>query len=263
MQKFQDSLYEFLIFGLKEAQSCIFAGSFFILLFASKYLPLFGLARYDFLFIAAVLLQIILVATKVETKDELKVICIFHIIGFALESFKTQPAIASWSYPEDAFFKIGAVPLYSGFMYSAVASYICQAWRIFNLKIVNYPQYYISVPLSLAIYLNFFTHHYFLPDLRYILIFITFCVFFKTKIYFTVTKHQRMMPAVLSFVLIGFFIWIAENISTFLGAWQYPNQAYGWDMVSTSKISSWGLLVIISFMIVADLKMFKSRSKES
>ena len=33
------------------------------------------------------------------------------------------------------------------------------------------------------------------------------------------------MPLVLSFVLIGFFIWIAENIATFFSAWEYPNQS--------------------------------------
>jgi uncharacterized membrane protein YoaT (DUF817 family) len=65
------------------------------------------------------------------------------------------------------------------------------------------------------------------------------------------------MPILLSFALIGFFIWIAENISTFFGAWQYPNQKHGWQMVHLSKISSWFLLVIISIVIVANLKKTK------
>ncbi|MCE9644160.1 DUF817 family protein [Candidatus Parcubacteria bacterium] len=46
----------FLFFGLKEAQACVFAGSFFVLLFLSNHIPLFGLPRYDFLFLAALLL---------------------------------------------------------------------------------------------------------------------------------------------------------------------------------------------------------------
>ncbi|MCY7743864.1 DUF817 domain-containing protein, partial [Bacillus licheniformis] len=43
----------------------------------------------------------------------------------------------------------------------------------------------------------------------------------------------------LSFVLIGFFIWIAENIATFFGAWTYPNQTSTWSLVHVGKVSSW------------------------
>ena len=121
---------EFFIFGIKQARACIFAGSFFLILFISNYIPLFGLARYDFIFLATVALQIVLVATKLETKDEVKSIALFHVVGFVLEAFKTHPAIASWSYPEPGFFKVLNVPLYSGFMYAAIGSYIAQAWSI-------------------------------------------------------------------------------------------------------------------------------------
>ncbi len=65
------------------------------------------------------------------------------------------------------------------------------------------------------------------------------------------------MPLNLGFALTAFFIWIAENISTFLGAWQYPNQVHVWNAVSTDKITSWFLLVIVSFTIVAYLKHYK------
>jgi uncharacterized membrane protein YoaT (DUF817 family) len=65
------------------------------------------------------------------------------------------------------------------------------------------------------------------------------------------------MPLNLAFLLIAFFIWVAENISTYLGAWQYPSQVHGWAIVSTGKITSWFLMVIISFILVAYLKHFK------
>ncbi|WP_249662578.1 DUF817 family protein, partial [Lysinibacillus fusiformis] len=61
---------------------------------------------------------------------------------------------------------------------------------------------------------------------------------------------------VASFFFIGFFIWIAENIATFFGAWSYPNQEVAWSIVHFGKISSWGLLVVISILIVAQLKLF-------
>ncbi|MES2470735.1 MAG: DUF817 domain-containing protein [Patescibacteria group bacterium] len=247
---------EFLIFGIKQARASIFAGSFFVLLFLSNHIPLFGLPRYDFLFIAAVLIQVLLYIFKFETKDEVKVIFLFHIIGFMLEVFKTHPAIGSWSYPEEGFFKIMGVPLYSGFMYAAVGSYISQAYKIFKMRFSNYTRYGWSVVLCVLIYANFFTHHYFY-DIRWFLILAIFIFFFRSKAHFTVLTKERWMPLNLSFVLIAFFIWVAENISTYFGAWKYPDQIHEWHVVSANKVTSWFLMVIISFIIVAYLKHFK------
>jgi uncharacterized membrane protein YoaT (DUF817 family) len=253
-----ESIQEFLIFGLKQARASIFAGSFFLLLFLSNHLPLFGFNRYDFLFMAALLIQLILYLTNLETKDEVKVIFLFHIIGFVLELFKTNPLIGSWTYPEPGIFKIYTVPLYSGFMYAAVGSYISQAWKIFKLELVGYKSYLRSVILCILIYLNFFTHH-FLPDFRWILIGAVFAFFWNVRVYFTIQSKRWLMPLNIAFMLIAFFIWIAENISTYFGAWKYPDQIHVWNVVSTSKITSWFLMVIISFIIVAYLKHFKQQ----
>ena len=139
--RFKADFHEFLVFGLKQVRACVFVGSFFGVLILSNYISLFGLARYDFIFLAALAIQVILVLLKLETKDEVKVIMLFHLIGFGLELFKTSPGIGSWSYPEAAFFKIAGVPLYSGFMYSAVGSYVSQAWKIFKLRGGDYAPY--------------------------------------------------------------------------------------------------------------------------
>lgn len=247
---------EFVIFGLKQARACVFAGSFFALLFLSNHIPLFGFHRYDFLFISALLIQLVLYLTGVETKDEVKTIFLFHIIGFMLEVFKTHPLIGSWSYPEPGVFKMFGVPLYSGFMYAAVGSYISQSWRIMKLELVSPPKYFWSVALGVSTYLNFFTHH-FIPDLRWVLIVLVFVLFWKTRVRFFVTDKLRYMRMDVAFVLIAFFIWIAENISTYFGAWQYPNQIHEWNVVGVSKITSWFLMVIISFIIVSYLKHYK------
>ncbi len=247
---------EFFIFGIKQARAACFAGSFFVLLFLSTTLPPFGVARYDFLFVSAILIQIALYFFGLETKDEVKVIFLFHIIGLMLELYKTNPAIGSWGYPEAAFFKIGTVPLYSGFMYAAVGSYISQSWKVMKLELTHYTHYVWSVVLCALIYINFFTNHY-VYDFRLLLIAAVFIFFWKTRVYFTVTDKRRWMPLNLGFILIAFFIWIAENISTFFGAWQYPDQVHVWNVVSTNKITSWFLMVIISFILVAYLKHFK------
>jgi uncharacterized membrane protein YoaT (DUF817 family) len=250
-------LTELLAFGIKQARACLFPGIFVSILLLSNHVALFGLARYDFIFLGAVIAQVALVALRIESRDEVLTLCAFHLLGIVLEVFKTHPAIGSWSYPEEGFFEIFGVPLYSGFMYASVASYMCQAWRLFDLKLENYPSYAFSVPLSAGIYLNFFIHH-FVPDLRWALALGVVAVFFRTKVLFTVTDRRRSMPLVLAFVFIGFFVWIAENLSTYLGAWAYPGQLHGWEVVSLQKISSWCLLVIVSFVIVADLKHARS-----
>ena len=254
-------LSEFWFFGLKQVRACIFAGSFFALLFVSKYLNLGALPRYDFLLISALILQILLLVLKFESLKELCAICLFHAIGLGLEIFKTSPSIGSWSYPEFSYFKIASVPLYSGFMYAAVGSYIIQAWRIFDLRVQNMPRSYISFVLCAAIYANFFTHHFIAYDFRYALLGLVVAVYARSWVCFTPRARQYRMPLLLSFALIGFFIWIAENIATFFGAWVYPNQAKIWHIVGFGKISSWILLCIISFIIVAVLKRIEEKIK--
>lgn len=249
-------LKELIAFTIKEARACVFAGSFFVLLFASNHVYLFGLHRYDFIFIGALLIQAFLIWKKIESWDEVKVIMLFHLVGLVLEIFKTQPEIGSWSYPEPGFFKVMGVPLFSGFMYSAVGSYISQAWNVLKLRVENYPKYIYSVPLSVAVYLNFFTHH-FIVDVRWFLFVLIVVVFSKTVVYFTPLDKERSLPMLVSFGLIAFFIWIAENISSYLGAYEYPNQVQTWDWVSFNKMGSWFLLVIISVIIVFDLKIYK------
>jgi len=256
--KLPHGLQQFLTFGILQARACIFAGSFFVLLFLSNHIPLGPIPRYDFLFVSAVLLQIILIATKIESKDEAKTIFLFHLIGLFLEWYKTQPSIAAWSYPEFSYLRLGTVPLYSGFMYAAVGSYISQSWRLMKLSVTNYPPYKYSIPLSVAIYVNFFTRH-FIPDIRIFLGLLVVIVFWKTIVHYQVNEKRYRMPLVVAFLLIGFFIWIAENISTYWGAWEYPNQIDRWSLVYFHKISSWALLVIISVIIVFDLKLFKEK----
>lgn len=255
------AIYEFVVFGLKQAASCIFAGSFLFLLAVSSHVSIPGLARYDFLFLGAIAIQIVLVAVRLENWREVAVLTLFHLIGMGLELFKTSPTIRSWSYPEPAFFHLKTVPLYSGFMYASVASYIMQSWRLMRLRITEFPSFTPAVSLSAAIYANFFTNHY-MVDLRWPLAACVLLLFRRTHVNFIVTRKERRMPLALSFLLIGFFIWIAENIATYFGAWQYPHQKRQWAIVGPTKISSWMLLVIISFIIVAALKEIFPKQQE-
>ncbi|WEF34726.1 DUF817 domain-containing protein [Pseudoduganella chitinolytica] len=249
---------EFLYFGIKEARACLFVGLFFAAVFLVPRAGLFGIARYDVLLLAALAIQAGMVATRLETCDELKAVSLFHVVGFALEVFKTSGAIQSWSYPDDGLTKLFGVPLFAGFMYAAVGSYIIQAWRLFDLRIRHHPPYPLAALIALAIYANFFTHHY-IGDYRWYLAACALGLYARTTVVFRPLDRDRRMPLLLAFVLIGFFIWLAENLGTFFGVWRYPNQLGAWAVVHVSKWSSWSLLVVMTFTIVANLKHIKAR----
>lgn len=245
-------------FVSKEAQACLFAGLFFAAVFCVPRAGLWGLPRYDLLLLIALLIQAGMVISGRESRDELKAIGLFHVLGFALEVFKTSAAVKSWSYPDFAYTKLLGVPLFAGFMYAAVGSYIIQAWRLLQLRVLHHPPYWIAGLMALAIYLNFFTQHFWV-DVRWYLAAGAMGLYARSQILFRPQERELRMPLWLGLVLVAFFIWLAENLGTFFGLWSYPHQLGAWARVHMSKWSSWSLLVLISFTLVVQLKHIRQR----
>jgi uncharacterized membrane protein YoaT (DUF817 family) len=246
----QSWLYEFLLFGFKQAWACLFGGLMLALLTGTHlfYPDGAALPRYDFLTLAALAIQLAMLGFRLETWNEAKVILAFHVVGTIMELFKTYAG--SWVYPESSYLRIGDVPLFSGFMYAAVGSYIARVWRIFDFRYTNYPPVWITYALAAVIYVNFFAHHFFV-DLRLGLFVLLGAVHLRTGIYFRVWREDRWMPLLLGWFLVAIFIWFAENIATFARAWTYPGQAKVWTIVSFGKLGAWYLLMYISFVLVA------------
>ncbi len=243
-------LYEFLLFGFKQGWACLFGGLMLALLLETHlfYPRDATLHRYDFLTLAAIAIQLGMLALRLETLREALVIGAFHLIGTVMELFKTHAG--SWIYPEASLLHIGPVPLFSGFMYAAVGSYIARVWRIFDFRFSAYPPVWATALLATAIYVNFFAHHW-LPDVRIALFAAALLLFGRSWIWFTPWRTPRRMPLLLGFFLVALFIWAAENIGTFANAWTYPDQRDGWRMVGLAKLGSWYLLMIISFVLVS------------
>ena len=244
--------YEFVRFGVKQAWACLFGALMLALLIATHlYYPKSApLARYDFLVIAAVAIQVAMLAFKLETLEEAKVIFIFHAVGTVMEIFKTSAG--SWIYPEPSLLRIGGVPLFTGFMYAAVGSYIARCWRLFDFQFTRHPPMWALGLLAVAIYANFFAHH-FVWDARPLLFLAAFMLFGPCWIYFKVWEQHRCMPLLLGLGLVAVFIWLAENIGTFTSAWVYPSQRQVWHMIGIGKLGAWFLLMIISYVLVAGL----------
>ncbi len=246
----RSSVVEFVVFVLKQAWACVFGAAILAVIIATKlfYPDDAILARNDFLVLAAVAIQVAMVATKLESFRELRVIILFHLVGTGMELFKTS--VGSWLYEGEGLLQIGGVPLYSGFMYAAIGSYMVRVYRLFDLRFDRYPRRWVTAILAALIYLNFFAHHY-LPDARYLLMAATAVIFGRCVMSFRIFRHTLRMPLLAIFVGVAAFIWIAENIGTWADAWQYPGQEAGWQLVSIAKLGSWFLLMIISVVLVA------------
>jgi len=217
------------------------------------------IARYDFLAIAALLIQLAMLAFRLESLDEAKVILVFHIVGTVMELFKT--AHGSWEYREAGLLRLGDVPLFSGFMYAAVGSYIARVWRIFDFRFSPYPPQRLTVALALAVYVNFFAHHW-LPDIRIGLFIATALIFGRSWIHYRPFRAYRRMPLLLGFLLVALFIWFAENIGTYAHAWSYPHQRADWTVVPIGKLGAWYLLMIISFVLVSTVHRVRAPDPE-
>jgi uncharacterized membrane protein YoaT (DUF817 family) len=211
-----------------------------------------ALPRYDFVFLAALGIQIALIVTRMETLAEARVILVFHLVGTVMELFKTQ--VGSWSYPEDNFFRVAGVPLFSGFMYGSVGSYIARSWRLHDFRFDNYPPFWQTALLGIAVYINFFAHHY-VWDIRWALFAATLLIFGSCWLWVRpASGAQIRLPLIALFCGIAGLIYLAENIATYGRAWVYPSQEAQWHVVPFSKFGSWFLLMIVSWVLVSALK---------
>ncbi len=240
----------FLIFIKKQASAALFGGIMLACIVITKYISIPGIQRYDLLFIIAIVTQLILILFKLETKEEVFAIIVFHICAMIMELYKTSPLVGSWTYPEPAFFAIATVPLFTGFMYSSVGSYMARAWRINKFHFMNLPSKFLLVMMAVVIYVNFFTNH-FTFDVRYILFSLLIVMFWKTKLYATLTGREYQIHPLFAAGLMAIFLWLAEQIGTFAQAWIYPDQSLGWKPVSFHMFTSWYMLIVFSFVIIA------------
>lgn len=237
------------LFGVRQASASLFGGYLLALIVLTRaWYPFTSVPQYDFLFAAAVAFQAFLLAARLETAREAVVVLVFHLLATAMEVFKTSDAVRSWSYPGEAYLKVGNVPLFAGFMYSAVGSYLVRVRRVFDLRYTRYPSRPATVVVAVLIYANFFTHHYTL-DIRWPLVAAVAALYGRSWVYFRLGRQTRRMPTLVSTLLVAVFIWVAENVATFAGVWVYPDQAGGWRPVGLSKLVAWFLLVVLSFVL--------------
>lgn len=211
--------------------------------------PFLGFYRYDYLFFCAVSIQLLMLYFHLETWQEAKVIALFHVMAMVMELVLTDPNVGSWQYPEPAILKIMTVPLFAGFMYSAIGSFFARAIRLFQVSFQGLPQFHNMLLLAILAYINFMSK-FFIHDIRSILFIWSVVIFWKTKASIQIKQQYYKIPMLILLLFLAFLIWIAENISTFYDIWVYPNQKDGWQIVWWGKIGSWYLLLLLSLVLI-------------
>ncbi len=239
---------DIVMFVLKQGWACLFGGLLLLGLIVTHVIwqEDWPVHRYDAMFGFALILQVAFLRFGLETWAEARVILLFHVTGTVMEWFKV--AQGSWSYPEPALFTIMGVPLFSGFMYASVGSYMARVIRVFDMRFAPYPPFALTLALAGAIYVNFFSHHV-LPDIRIALFAATVVIFARTRVIFRVTDGDRWMPLPVAALLSAIALWVAENVGTATGTWLYTGQSPG-EMVSFAKLGSWYLLLFVAFVTV-------------
>ena len=242
------ALAELVMFVLKQGWACLFGGLLLAAIIVSKLVwqPDWPLHRYDALFVFAISTQALFLWFRLETWEEARVILLFHLTGTAMEWFKVNAG--SWAYPEPGLFVILNVPLFSGFMYAAVGSYMARVIRIFDMRFAPYPPLGWTFVLAAAIYMNFFAHH-FLPDIRLALFAATILLYARTRVSFRISDRRWWMPMPLAALLSSLALWVAENVGTATGTWLYSGQRPD-HWVSFAKLGSWYLLLYVAFVTV-------------
>jgi len=95
-----------------------------------------SLARYDFMFLAAVGIQVAMLAFKLETMRRRRSSWVYHVVGTIMVCSRPtsdRGSIRSRALPHRG------VPLFSGFMYASIGSYIARAGGLFDFSFLHHP----------------------------------------------------------------------------------------------------------------------------
>ena len=128
----------------------------------------------------------------------------------------------------------------------SVGSYFSRSMRLFHARFQRYPPEWMTWALALAIYVNFYSHH-FIWDARYVLMAATLILFGRTMIAGRNARHGFRLPLVGIVLFATFLLFVAENVGTHTGTWTYGDGT----RVALAKAGSWYLLLYVAFIQVA------------
>lgn len=78
---------DFLVFGIKQAWAALFGGLLLAAIIVTEIISLPGLARYDWLFLIAIVIHVFMLIARLEKPQEVITIVLFHLVGLGMELF--------------------------------------------------------------------------------------------------------------------------------------------------------------------------------
>ena len=201
-----------------------------------------AVARTDALFVVGVALAGLVFALGVNRLQDALPMGIVFLLGIGLELQKT--GIGAWAYADGGVLMLGEKPLFVGFMYAAVASYVIRSLRLKGLRVVRLPHWAVALGFSAVIYGAFFVP---VPVwVRPMLLLLAVLAFNRARV---VAPSGSWLPVPMALAMAALLLWVAENVGTFTGTWTYRGQGPG-ELVTYSKIGAWFLLLNVVFWVV-------------
>ena len=201
-----------------------------------------AVARTDALFVFGVLGLVAMFALGWNALGDALPIGAVFLAGVVLEWQRT--GAGAWAYEAGGVLQFGQKPLFVGFMYAAVGSYIIRSLRLKALMVTGMPAIWIGLGAGAVIYGSYFLS---LPSwVRPLLLTFVVIVFSGARVR-SPSGSWLYVPVALAMAAV--LLWVAENVGTFTGTWSYPGQG-AYEFVSLSKIGAWFLLLNVCFLLV-------------
>ncbi|MEO0343657.1 MAG: DUF817 family protein [Pseudomonadota bacterium] len=204
-----------------------------------------ALARNDALFGVGVALVLLVFMLGVNRGFDAVPMVFVFALGIGLELQKT--GIGAWAYADDGTLMLGAKPLFVGFMYASVASYVIRALRLKGLQVLHLPHWGWAALGGIVLYGAYFLALPFWG--RPVLILWAGLLYHRARVQ---SPSGSWLPVPVALGFAALLLWVAENVGTMSGTWTYSGQSAG-ELVSLSKIGAWFVLLTVIFSVVTYL----------
>ena len=218
-------LYEFIRFGVKQGWACLFGGADAGAARSARTCSIRAAPRSRATTSCSwppSPSRSAMLAFKLETWEEAKVILIFHVVGTIMEIFKTVGRLLDLSRAE--------LPPHR--RRAAVLRLHVRRDRLLHrplLAAVRFPLHASPAAVGAgaarrSASTSTSSRTTTSSTCARAAVRAAALLFGRCWVYFKVWRVHRRMPLLLGFVLVALFIWFAENIGTFTQAWIYPHQ---------------------------------------
>lgn len=219
----------------------------------SHFVPAYVIPRYDFIFIVCIGFLGYMVKQRYHTLRDVGIIALLYYLGLMLEIYKVKTN--SFIYYEFGYTEFLGVPLFSGLIYSSLASVLIIAQQKVGLVINTLGNRYLTFGLGMSIYFSFFIPALFYY-LQYILLGVAVVFFYKTNVVVFYNNRVYTFPLLFVFGVGAAVAVLAQVLIANVCVFSYTVQHTGWQGPVIQKAASIILAGIAFFIIGADRVLY-------